>query len=397
MPEKKNIKVVCNLLDEMPSGKIEIKLPDEYTFTYKNYEVKITSTYYIHTTKTSGKEPYIYSNEQIIDIKDDIDEYEIKFRLGSYNNEILCFYRRYSGVLFNLDCKPSINDLICKFSREKIMGSIPVNVNDPEFSIMIYDDKTGLDYLSDSIMGIKFNYQTTKETIYVNITKLLDNVAESYSMIPYETNITNISTLSSNGFYLNFFSPDKSSYASLLCSLRKNDDDKPLMFLCYPEYSSIVGTFILGEFSYPYVIDENAKYTFIFNEVKNDEPFTLKNNGGYILSKYPETLDFTSNDKITVWIAVNTVYIKGLTLNPKWKDLNCKFYDIYICEISKSYFEEKKSGYYYLYHTNHMGGKSPNYEISPFKVIFSEDRGKGAANSQKLYSMLFFLFILFLI
>ena len=133
--------------------------------------------------------------------------------------------------------------------------------------------------------------------------------------------------------------------------------------------------------------------------MKSEETFILNRTNGYIMSKYPEILDFSSINSITVWIPIYRYSVKGLTLNPNWKDLTCKInYQVYICEINKNYFEEKKSGYYYIYHTNHLGEKSLSYEISPFKIIFSDKDDNNNSSflndSYRLIILLFFLILM---
>ena len=66
--------------------------------------------------------------------------------------------------------------------------------------------------------------------------------------------------------------------------------------------------------------------------------------------------------------------MNGLTLFPESDDLNCEKTEVYIvCNIPKNYFEGKKNGYYYVYHKNHLGTKSINYEAPPIKVILTSE------------------------
>ena len=64
--------------------------------------------------------------------------------------------------------------------------------------------------------------------------------------------------------------------------------------------------------------------------------------------------------------------------------------------MPKSHFKGKTIGYYATKHTNHLGGKSFNYEISSVKVIFNDDDmvSKGNINSFDLYYGLLLILIM---
>ena len=61
---------------------------DDVTISYHNYTIKIYSKDYINVERYYNPIPFIYSNEQFIDIKRDIDLYELKFKIGIYNEDI---------------------------------------------------------------------------------------------------------------------------------------------------------------------------------------------------------------------------------------------------------------------------------------------------------------------
>ena len=88
-----NCYIFCNFNEEIPEGNYSISFNDNFTYSNneKNYEIEVYSkdTFYII------KEDYdiidLYSDMQEINLVDNIEIYEIKFKINVYNNERL-FY-----------------------------------------------------------------------------------------------------------------------------------------------------------------------------------------------------------------------------------------------------------------------------------------------------------------
>ena len=89
-------------------------------------------------------------------------------------------------------------------------------------------------------------------------------------------------------------------------------------------------------------------------------------------------------------------YVVGITFNENKPDLDCQTFgeEIKRCTLPKSYFEGKKSGYYFTKHDNHFDGKSFNYEVAPVKVILDDTNSKGNINSLGLYYWLLLILIM---
>ena len=60
------------------------------------------------------------------------------------------------------------------------------------------------------------------------------------------------------------------------------------------------------------------------------------------------------------------------------------------CTVSKSHFNGKQSGYYFLKHNNHLEGKSSNYEFLPLKV---EINGANIISALSLYYLLLLIIL----
>ena len=114
---------------------------------------------------------------------------------------------------------------------------------------------------------------------------------------------------------------------------------------------------------------------------------------------YPEILDFTKSDSLYInYAAEGGSMINGLSLNEDKEDLSCeKIPDKVVrCTVPKNHFEGKKTGYYFIKHTNHKNTKSTSFEISPLKIILSDPKpSKGSIQSISLlyYSLLLILII----
>ena len=88
-PLNKNMWLFCKLngsLNETDHIKI-----NNAVFHYKEYIIAIVfySSFYIETLNTSI--PFLYSDRQIINIKEEIDSYDLKFHIGLYNEQPLSY------------------------------------------------------------------------------------------------------------------------------------------------------------------------------------------------------------------------------------------------------------------------------------------------------------------
>ena len=173
------------------------------------------------------------------------------------------------------------------------------------------------------------------------------------------------------GFELEFCDITKTTTQS--CALRKYDEN-PLLIVCF---FSNEGENWLKEITEEKQYNElNVKYNFRIQPVNNEEKIIDKTaSGTFIFRVYPEILDFTKSDSLTIEYAMeNPTSLRGLTFNEKAADLSCQTIgrEIKRCTVPKSHFEGKQSGYYFLKHENHLGGKSTCYEGIPIKVILDD-------------------------
>ena len=366
---------ICDLKDAPPNLK-NIKFSiDEYIFTYKSKRIKFYSNKIEAEVK---KIPFIYSDLQILDLDDKNDVYYLNFKTGLFYDTNLCvieyYLNRYIHYLPLDKCDVKDRNMTCKITRKKIESFLWDSIsNESYFTTLSFSSEYGVkvNYFDRFIKIIK--KEKKKETVYVKVKSLLTYPVKPGSMLAYETNITDISALETIKFELKFIA-DKTQRKEK-CYLKKNEDDKPLMLLCLIDHYAKNLTW--EEHQDNYLLTElSCKYNFMMIYPKNETIITETWPGTYIMAKYPDTLDFTSEDELnfTVLNAFRT-NITNPTLNPKSEYLNCEapIYGFINCIVPKSHFKGEKSGYYYLHYTNFLGEQSIYYEVTPFKGILSSN------------------------
>ena len=337
---------------------------------YKSYKIYIeqpTSTNYnFYLYKRNPNIPFLYSNEQIIDIEEGKNEYELKFKYKEYNNEFLLlnFNQTYKYLE---NCYKSQNNIICPIKTEEIEEIL--HYNNQKYLLSFYHDTFGLNIfdLVENIY-ISFNNIPQKQNLYIGITKLLSQYMNNNNYAAYETNVTSISNIISGKFVLN----NGNNY--LVCHLKKSIIN-PLLLLCKPEnYNSK---------NYNLKIDEeielnnsNIKYNFLIQPVSINDYFIVYSTGNEGIFVYPRLLDFSKSDRITIYYLMNSYSNNpSIKLNPdsnplefiSGSNIQNKSYT-----VQRKHFENKKSGYYYSYY---MAGNYNLifYELPPIQVIIPND------------------------
>ena len=224
--------------------------------------------------------------------------------------------------------------------------------------------------------GIVISSNLTKETINVDIKKLLEKDAGMGTFIAYETNVTNIPNIISKEFKLRFLNRESDSQyeGDKYCNFKKTIG-QPLLIICQFQE----GEFSLSEIEENIELNDlNVKYNFVVQPVFNNEIFKINVIGQGFSKSYPNILDFTLNDQISVFYIMDYSESFNLRINPDSDNLNCEEIEksIIKCIVPKSHFENKQNGYYYTHNDNHTNKFTQFYESSPFKVILPEDNNK---------------------
>ena len=369
---KGDISLFCNIEENIgfiSEGFYKITM-ESYSFEYKDYQIIISFDQFGFNLKQLKEQiPFIYSNEQEINIEEQTDTYNLKFKLGDYHNEYLILNDLFNLPILVDKCSIEEKDLLCQITKDNIEEKLVKNSN--LFNIYYYNDGKEL-YLSPFIGDITINhYEVHKENIYIGITKLLDNYISKSNVITYETNVTNIKNVHAK-FKFNY-----NSEQTLDCYLKKAET-KPLLFYCYPPGDK--NYFSLGEIKQTIPLEDvNINYNFYIEPVTNNEKVEIVGDGAKATFSYPYELDFTSKNTTTIYYLMNNVWnTYSIRLNPDANDIQCVNKEDYmkICEVPISHFENKISGIYYSYHLitiNYKDKYIPYYELSPIKVILPEN------------------------
>ena len=128
--------------------------------------------------------------------------------------------------------------------------------------------------------------------------------------------------------------------------------------------------------------DLNILYSFKILEAHISEKITISEiEGTKILSVYPDSLDFTSQDKLTIkYQTEKPEKLKDMKLNSSsTNSLDCKDkYGYKECTVPQNHFNI--SGNYYTYYTNSLGDRVISYEIPKIQVTIRKEETSKSSN-----------------
>jgi hypothetical protein len=363
--ENRHFLVFCNIDESIPEGEYSLNL-DGISFKYKKYNITLKASQLFTFKKLNENIIDLYSSKQTIILKEDKEIYDLKFGIVSYNNEMLII--NYQHILEN--CKQVNNELICPITKSKLEEILTPAINENKIYLEYFNPNSTKRGRFNLISPIEVKTFIPKKDIYVGITKLVENIAEHDTLIAYKTNVTDISNVRTDleSFSLKFENRDGEKGSS--CSFRKYENN-PLLLVCWVKD----GVFWLKEIKEEIILDNiNIKYNFRIQPVNNIKKIISDRGekGSFIMFLYPEILDFTKEDILTVdYVIENPNSLTGITLNEDAEDLICETLGRRTkrCKVPRSHFNGKESGYYFTKHANHLDGKSYSYEAPPIKII----------------------------
>ena len=146
----------------------------------------------------------------------------------------------------------------------------------------------------------------------------------------------------------------------------------------------------LGKIENEILLNEiHYKYNFIIQPVENYDKIYVEDFGPFTQLTYPETLNFTSQDTITIRYIMTLPFLAhNIKLNPEsTSDLNCVSQTgLLKCVVPIEHFEDKESGYYYTHHLNHLNKYSIYYDSNPVNVILPPQPPKIKIKIEKKYN-----------
>ena len=349
------ISLFCNVDGQLTTSYDYITIEDQ-SIEYNNVLIKISFPQTIHLQIYDGELPFLYSDNQTINIKEGQNSYEIKFKVEYYNNDLLYIHGTKNNYAILDNCEKNDSELICRLSKEKI-EEILILKNEP-FEIGLVNDDEGLIkfiYVSD----ININYENVaKENIYIKLEKLVGEITELNTYYAFESNITLFSNFISDTYKSNFYI--------------KKMSKRPLMIFMKGSNNTILEELYDSNIDYLHY-----KYNFIIRPFKYNNTISISNDGTDVLLTYPEKLDYNLNDSYYIrYIMTNPYKSKGIRLNLRAKkNLICIERHMFKrCDVPKSHFRERKSGYFNTYHINHEDNYNIFYDASLFNVILPIDK-----------------------
>ena len=366
--------IFCRLNKNLGFGEHNIKFYSG-EFLLNNYKIKIN----IQNKNFRVKQhdipfPFLYSDEQDINIDEGNDKYYLKFKIEDYNSEKMLLKSKIENGLGNIfldECSIENKELTCEVKKSEFEEA-----GSSKYELYFYIDSLSEGFLASNLTGdINVKYSMPKINVKVTIKKLIDNKIDLCNFIAYETetDVENITNTLSETFLLNYC--DWDCY-HINCYLKQLSEE-PLYLICLP-YNYSEGNFRLEQLTKEQILNEhNLKYNFLIQPINNEEFVEIKGNGGSPYGMSPKKLDFYTNDVILVdVITVLSNYMKGIKLNLDSKDfLECHPVTSVSskCIVPRSHFEKKQSGHYFMYHSNHMDQMIRFYQLSPFEVILPKE------------------------
>ena len=364
-PGYKNWILICKFEYEKDISRIyfnEIRLKYE-----NNKELFIFSNSpYSQFSHSSSKISFLYSEEKEIDLNDNIDSYEFKFKKISYYNNQLVLQKesgdnKFKKIFFVCDDKGT--EVSYNMKKGELVQIL--SYSGEKFKLYQVTDSFGLTPIN-SIGYITLNYpNVTKKEIYLEITKLLTPF-DDRNIVVYETNITNIPQLTTDNFYI------KTNQSETLdCRFKKNsnkNEDK-LLLICNTDGINRYDN-SLAYMDRNVQNNSNYLYDFIITYKKNETFYKYDSNNFMIYSVYPDELDFNKQDSYNLWyetkystnninLTLNTTSLNGLNCNRQNNSIKCK--------VTQDHFN--KSDDYHTYYYNNKGNVNLLYEVKTIKVI----------------------------
>ena len=394
-PKEENTTILCKVIDKKnrPSGSTN---PDFIVYKYIDKTIKIIFKFYPYFS--NNYLPFLYADKQEIDLSDGKGIYELKFKIGVYKDEdfIAIYSDKPAYYYIHSNCKIQGKELVCKLPRKLIEGNM---ISESKSFYVTFYGENYIDSGFGYILGVYiYNKNPHKEVVYISLTNLLTDAMNQYEFVSYDTNVTNISAVSTSQFSIMFNHIKKKERTSSVCMLKKFNGNESLKLFCDIRWGDM-GNYTLEEFDYDVPLNNiNNKYSFIIKGSKNDQIFSYSYEYmGEIFSLKPEVLNFADKDILNISFIGRISKERGLSLDSDLPDLDCKYYYwnyasyYFTCTIHKNYFKGKKNGIYYVHIANHLGHKNALYHLPPINVILN---GNYLIKFEKLlYLMLLFFLI----
>ena len=161
-PNNDNLRIICKTNNFFANrGYFTI---EQASFNYNEYIINISFESEFGYGIKNYKIPFLYSERQIIEIKDEIECYNLKFKIEEYDNEILYLYGEVNNSLILDNCQKNENDLNCTLTKEKLEEILVKN--NEQFRVEALSEIEGLVKFI-GVLNITINYEIDKKKIYI--------------------------------------------------------------------------------------------------------------------------------------------------------------------------------------------------------------------------------------
>ena len=376
--KSEELKLICKFEESINAQTIKL---NKFSFTYNEKNITLVCEKNLYINQLNSNVSFLYSDKQEINITENVTEYKLAFKTGVYNKEPLILYHEKNNnkkSIF-LNCVEETNEIKCSLSKDNLVGILSKGGN--EFGLSQLTESEGI-LKFENVLDIKINYpNVVKKDIYLNITKLLTQTVEINNYIAFETNITDIQIITTDIFTISQNTITNDNNLECLFKKISNQKDDKLLLLCIAHSS---GEYQLN-INEKALDDINILYTFKIPKVNISEKINvMKNEGTKILSVYPDSLDFNTQENLTIkYQSENPEKLIGIKLNnDSTTELECKNRNnIKECTVPQSHFKE--SGNYYTYYNNSLGNKIISYEIPKIQVTLKKKEDGGSEPSKQ--------------
>ena len=107
--------IFCNVDSNIPAGNYTLDFTGIEKFNYQNYNVTLKADDEFKFEKLDKNYIDLYSEEQIINLEEIKDSYDLKFKVISYNQEIIGL-----SYFFLLNCYLNKDELICPVTKNDL-------------------------------------------------------------------------------------------------------------------------------------------------------------------------------------------------------------------------------------------------------------------------------------
>ena len=272
------------------------------------------------------------------------------------------------------NCNVEEKNLLCKVQKEQFLEVLSNNTQN--ITLNFYDYEI-LQTKFDSVLDITINNKIEqKEDVYIELTAIKQNYINWMNLIIYETNVSSISNVFSDIFYLDFYWKPNTRLDKQRCFLKKIPE-QPLLLFCLISFEQKINIF-LNE-TEQYFNNISIKYNFILLPMQNILYFNVLNYGCHIFYEYPPILNFYDKEEFIIYFHIEgNDKTNDIKLHPESNNLKCelKYFPgniIKACDITINDFKGKNSSYYNIYYQNYTKNYSLLYNLSPIKVLLPKE------------------------